>query len=838
MTEFEHTKKVGILALRGLTLLPGMKTQIDVSRERSIAVAKRGLMHGQPIFLVTQRQTDTELPGVADLYTVGVLAKVTQITRLNEKVYKLQIEVESGARLTEMLQEEPYLSGIVEICEEEVPEGEEELRQLGMREVLHDTVKKYLHLEPTAGRALFHGPQEEESLSDYIYRVAGAVEIEPLNRQTLLEQEDVIARAMYVTEAFEKECRIQEVKAALMNDVKQRIDKEQKEYVLRQQQRIINEQLGQDGMSEADEYAEKAAALDAPPAVHEKLEREIRRLRRQAPASPEGALLQNYIETVLEMPWNVLDEEVIDLKKVREILDRDHYGMKKVKDRIEEYLAVRKLTGKGDSPILCLIGPAGTGKTSIARSVAEALGRKYVRVSLGGVHDEADIRGHRKTYIGAMMGRIATAIKQAGVRNPLILLDEIDKMASDYKGDPSSAMLEVLDSEQNHAFRDHFLELDLDLSDVLFIATANDADYISDPLYDRMDVLYLEGYSANEKFHIAKNHLLAKQLERAGLTAEQVSISDEVLRILIRGYVREAGVRALERRIAQLCRKAAKRILSGEECVKIETAEDVKEMLGRVIYDDRRLENEYEMGIVNGLAWTSVGGVILQIEANPLPGKGEVSMTGRIGKVMEESARIGYNYLYSFYDDLGIAKEEFEEFRIHIHIPEGATPKDGPSAGISMALAMMSVMTGRKVRQDVAMTGEITLRGHVLPIGGLKEKLLAAKMEDMKLVILPEKNRAMFEELDEEIYEGMEIRFVKEFPEVVEIALLEREEPEKTEEQTETAPEGQAEAETAETGTAEEAAAVDEQPAENSDSAQDEAAVTEVPHEEEEEEQP
>lgn len=770
-------KKSGILALRGLTVLPGMKIQIDVSREKSLQVAKRGMMHDQPVFLVAQKDSGVMEPGIGDLYQYGTLAKVEQITRMNDKIYKILVEGIQRGRLTELIQEIPYLSGIVEALEDPAPEGEESLTQEGISRVLFDQVQEYVRVEPGASRelsrAFFSENGVDKNLAEYLNHIMANVQSALTVRQQFLEIDDIMERAHFVMDWLQNEIQVLKIKAEFMGQVRQRIDKDQKDYVLRQQQKLINEQLGQDNVSDIEEYRERAAQLDAPEAVKQKLEKELKKLRQQPMGSPETALLQNYIETVLDMPWNKMDEESIDLKKVREILDRDHYGLEKIKDRILEYLAVRKLTGKGSSPILCLIGPAGTGKTSIARSVADALGRKYVRISLGGVRDEAEIRGHRKTYIGAMMGRIATAIRQAGVKNPLILLDEIDKMGNDYKGDPSAALLEVLDSEQNCAFRDHYLELDLDLSQVLFLATANSDEPISMPLYDRMDVIYLEGYTANEKFHIAKEHLLQKEFLKNGLQPEQLTISDEVLWILIKNYVKEAGVRGLERHIGTLCRKAAREILEqGKETVEISTREDVKHFLGRMPYEDQDQAKEPECGMVNGLAWTGAGGVVMPIEVNLIPGKGDLLLTGQIGNVMQESARIGFTYLQSNAEAFGIDMEQLGQTTLHIHIPEGAVPKDGPSAGISMTTAMLSALTDREVRQDAAMTGEITLRGHVLPIGGLKEKLLAAQMAGMKLALIPEKNRSALEEVSEEIKAGMEILLVKEYEQVAEAVLL------------------------------------------------------------------
>ncbi len=820
----ETMKKAGILALRGVTVLPGMKIQLDVSREKSLEVAKRGMMHDQLVFLTGQRNIEVENPGAGDLYQYGTLAKVCQITRMKDKLCKVLVEGVQRGRLEELTQEVPYLSGIIMPFEEEAVSEQAALEQAAMARVLFDQVQEYVHAEPQASRELSRAPLSEDglekSLAEYLNHIMANVQTLPAVRQQFLELDDIVERFSFVSTWLKNEVQVLKIKADLVGQVRQRIDKDQRDYVLRQQQKFINEQLGQDTASEIDEYAERAEKLDAPDAVKEKLKKELKRLRQQPMGSPETALLQNYIETVLDMPWNKVDEENIDLKTVREVLDRDHYGLEKIKDRILEYLAVRKLTGKGSSPILCLIGPAGTGKTSIARSVAEALGRKYVRISLGGVRDEAEIRGHRKTYIGAMMGRIATAIRQAGVKNPLILLDEIDKMGNDYKGDPSAALLEVLDGEQNAAFRDHYLELDLDLSQVLFLATANSDYPISMPLYDRMDVIYLEGYTANEKFHIAKGHLLEKELNKNGLKPEQLTITDDVLWILIRNYVKEAGVRGLERHIGALCRKAARELLEqGKDCVRIENAEDVKHFLGRMPYEDDVHSREPETGLVNGLAWTGAGGVVMPIEVNLIPGKGDLMLTGQIGSVMQESARIGFSYLQSNGERFGIDLEQLGQVTVHIHIPEGAVPKDGPSAGISMTTAMLSALTGRKVRPEGAMTGEITLRGHVLPIGGLKEKLLAAQMEGMKLVLIPEKNRSALEEVSEEIKAGMDIRLVSEFEQVAEAMLLEPEVPQPADEEETVRPE--AEEPENEAGAAAREAAVTVEIPEEADTAKD-----------------
>ena len=593
--------------------------------------------------------------------------------------------------------------------------------------------------------------------------------------QELLEEEDLTSRYELLIYKLVKEIQILNVKEEIQIKVKERVDKNQREYILREELKLIREELGDDTMlSDADEFQQAADALEAPEEVKEKLNKEIKRFRNTMNSPAETGVIRTYIETLLEMPWDKMCEEHKDIAYASQVLEEDHYGLEKVKERVLEFLAVRALTKKGDTPILCLVGPPGTGKTSIARSLARALKKPYVRISLGGVRDEAEIRGHRRTYVGAMPGRIANGLKAAGVKNPLMLLDEIDKVSNDYKGDTFSALLEVLDSEQNCKFRDHYLEVPIDLSEVLFITTANTLQTIPRPLLDRMEVIEVSSYTENEKMHIAMEHLIPKQLDKHGLTADQLTISKKALWKMARNYTKEAGVRQLERKIGDICRKTAKEILEGKKKAVHITERNLASYLGKELFIYQMANESDEVGIVRGLAWTSVGGDTLQIEVNVMPGEGEILLTGQMGDVMKESARTGISYIRSVSKKHRIAEDFFKEHDVHIHIPEGAVPKDGPSAGITMATAMFSAITGRKVRSDVAMTGEITLRGRVLPIGGLKEKLLAAKSAGIKTVLVPKENEPDVEEISSEITRGLEIVFVSQMEEVLKLALVKR----------------------------------------------------------------
>ena len=590
-------------------------------------------------------------------------------------------------------------------------------------------------------------------------------------KQKVLEAVELKERCELLCSIMENEIQILQIKIEIQEKVKERIDKNQREYIMREQMKLIREELKEDNVNEADQFEEELKKLKASKEVKEKIQKEIQRYRNIGMNSGESSVIRGYIETLLEMPWDKASKDSKDIERAREILEADHYGLEKVKERILEFLSVRILTKKGDSPILCLVGPPGTGKTSIARSIAKALDKKYVRISLGGVRDEAEIRGHRRTYIGAMPGRIANGIRTAGVKNPLMLLDEIDKLSSDYKGDTASAMLEVLDGEQNVKFRDHYIEIPLDLSEVLFIATANDVQSIPRPLLDRMELIEVTSYTENEKFHIAKEHLWIKQVEKNGLNPEKISITDDALRKVISGYTREAGVRGLERKLGEICRKAARETLEKKKrSVKI-TEENLEKYLGKVRFTIQTLNDQDEIGIVRGLAWTSVGGDTLQIEVNTMPGRGEFRLTGQLGDVMKESAQAGISYIRSVSSQYHISDEYFRKHDIHIHIPEGAVPKDGPSAGVTMVTAMISAITKIPVRADVAMTGEITLRGRVLPIGGLKEKLLAARNAGMKIVFVPSKNKPDVEEISTEITKGLDIRYAETMEDILQVAL-------------------------------------------------------------------
>lgn len=764
-------KEILTVALRGLTVLPHMTVHLDISREGSMEAANRAMEGDQRLFLVSQKDTDVAVPGKADLYRVGTVAVIKQIARISAQVMRILIEGKQRATLLEMAKEDPCLvARVIPVRTEGDMEKNEE--QACIR-VVKDLLLQYVAENPKASKELHKAQEDETGLEAFLDQVAGNLPLSQRVRQNYLEIQPLHERYAFMVQLLKNEIDITHLKKEFQKQVKDRIDKNQKEYILREQLKVIHEELGDAvPMNDADAYFEKLKKLRADKEVKEKLEKEIKRLRNLPGGSQEASVAQNYIETLLEMPWNKGAREVIDLKRAREILDEDHYGLEKVKERILEYLAVRKLNGKGESPILCLVGPPGTGKTSIAKSVARALQKKYVRISLGGIRDEAEIRGHRKTYVGAMPGRIAAGIRQAGVKNPLMLLDELDKVSSDYtRGDTASALLEVLDGGQNSAFRDHYLEVPLNLSEVLFIATANTMQTIPGPLLDRMEMIEISSYTENEKFHIAKEHLLKKQLEKHGLDQEKLEISDEALMGVIRHYTREAGVRGLERQIGKICRKAARKILEESAAlVRVEEA-DLETYLGKEKIDFDTINEQDEIGIVRGLAWTSVGGDTLQIEVNVMPGKGNMQMTGQMGDVMKESAQIALSYVRSVAGRYGVADDFFETHDLHIHIPEGAVPKDGPSAGITMAAAMLSAAAEKKARREIAMTGEITLRGRVLPIGGLKEKLLAAKMAGVKTVLVPEKNRSMAEEISGEITEGLRIVYVSSMEQVIREAL-------------------------------------------------------------------
>lgn len=767
----EQIMNMPAVALRGLTILPGMIAHFDISRERSLRAVEEAMEQDQKIYLVTQRNVDSEDPTQEDLYQMGIVADIKQVVRLQNDVVRILVDGISRAALLGFTGNEKYLEAEICYCDSNADSLPDDLREamlLGVREAFH----RYAAVVGKISKELIRQIDQYEDLEKLIDYVTNNLPVSYELKQQVLEAEDINDRYQVIVSLLLSQVEVISIKNELQKKVKVRVDKHQKEYVLREQLGVIREELGENADSEADEYEKKLSELDAPDYVKEKTKKEIKRFRNMSSSSSESTVERGYIETVLELPWNKMSVDNKDLDHAAQVLDDDHYGLKDVKERILEFLAVRNLTSKGESPIICLVGPPGTGKTSIARSIASALEKKYVRISLGGVRDEAEIRGHRKTYIGAMPGRIVNGLRQAGVSNPLMLLDEIDKVSSDYKGDTSAALLEVLDSEQNCRFRDHYIEMPVDLSEVLFIATANEVSGIPKPLLDRMELIEVSSYTENEKFHIAKEHLVEKQKSKNGIKKEQLTITDGALKDIIRLYTREAGVRSLERTIGKLCRKAAREIFKDSEAAVKVTKTNLKTYLGNPKYSPEKKNDHAEVGIVRGLAWTSVGGVTLEVEVNVLPGKGELVLTGKLGDVMKESAQAALSYVRSISEEYGIDAEFYTKHDIHIHIPEGAVPKDGPSAGITMATAMLSAITDRAVRADVAMTGEITLRGRVLPIGGLKEKLLAAKVIGIKTVCIPKDNEKDLEEISKEITDGMEIVPVEKFSQVEKIAFV------------------------------------------------------------------
>ncbi|WP_416887501.1 endopeptidase La [Mediterraneibacter gnavus] len=762
-----------MVALRGMTIMPEMVVHFDVSREKSIAAIQEAMAGDQKIFLVAQRSIETDDPTQEDVYEVGTVGTIKQIMKLPKHIVRVLVSGETRGILKQLQQDTPYLRAEVEVIDESDLVIQDDLNGEAMARSLKDTFLDYAARNGKMSKEAVAEILEIKSLKKLVDEIAANTPFYYVDQQEILGKVDFWER--YETLAFKlvNEVQIMDIKDELQQKVKERVDKHQKEYILREQLKLIREELGDDStLSDAEEFEKAAKNLKAPKEVNEKLKKEISRFKSSLNSPAESGVIRTYIETLLEMPWDKAGKDNQDIKYAEEVLEADHYGLEQVKERILEFLAVRSLTKKGESPILCLVGPPGTGKTSIARSLAKALKKPYVRISLGGVRDEAEIRGHRKTYVGAMPGRIANGIRQAGVKNPLMLLDEIDKVSTDYKGDTFSALLEVLDSEQNYKFRDHYLEVPLDLSEVLFIATANSLQTIPRPLLDRMEVIEVTSYTENEKLHIATEHLIPKQLEKNGLKKEQLKISKNAVWKIASNYTKEAGVRQLEREIGNICRKAAKEILTtGKKSVTI-TEKNLFKYLGKEKFTYQMANAADEIGIVRGLAWTSVGGDTLQIEVNVMPGKGEIMLTGQLGDVMKESARTGISYIRSVSRDYQIADDFFEKHDIHVHIPEGAVPKDGPSAGITMATAMLSAITEQKVRADIAMTGEVTLRGRVLPIGGLKEKLLAAKNAGIKTVLVPKKNLADVEELSQEITKGLEILPVEHMEEVLKAAFV------------------------------------------------------------------
>lgn len=762
------------IALRGTTILPDMIVHFDVSREKSIKAIEKAMVQDQRVFLITQRDPQTEEPSQEDLYTVGTIGEIKQLVKNRKNMVQVLVEGKQRAELVRFDSEDVYLEAEVALFEEEEISLDENVKEAMLRGI-KELFVRYCNENTKMSKDLAGQILEIEEIEKVIDQIAVNLPMKYEDKQKILEAASLEDRYETLGMILSNEIEIMQIRIDLSNKVKERVDKNQREYILREQMKVIREELGdQDTVSEADRFKEQTDKLKASKEVKEKIYKEIQRFQNAAGVQAEAGVARSYIETLLSLPWDKASRDNKNLKKANKILEEDHYGLEKVKERIMEFLAVRTLTKKGESPILCLAGPPGTGKTSIARSVARALDKEYVRISLGGVRDEAEIRGHRRTYIGAMPGRIANGLIQVGVKNPLVLLDEIDKVSSDYKGDTSSALLEVLDAEQNKKFRDHYVEIPLDLSEVLFIATANDLQTIPRPLLDRMEIIEVSSYTENEKSHIAMEHLIPKQVKKHGLKKEQLCIEEAALHEIITGYTKEAGVRSLERRIGEICRKTARKILEEKEETVTVNKENLENFLGRARYTYQKKNETDEVGIVRGLAWTSVGGDTLQIEVNLMPGKGDFLLTGQLGDVMKESAQTGISYIRSVAEKYHIDADFFKEHDIHIHIPEGAVPKDGPSAGITMATAMLSAITEVPVKADVAMTGEITLRGRVLPIGGLKEKLLAAKSAGIEKVLIPFENQADVEEMEKEITEGLEIVPVKTMEEVLKQAFAEK----------------------------------------------------------------
>ena len=760
------------IALRGTTILPGMIVHFDISRERSVKAIEAAMLHDQKIFLVTQIDPEVETPDLAGVYQVGTIAYIKQVVKLPQNLLRVLVEGTGRATLVKFEQEFPFIRSEITPVDDEtmqMPEPVMEAMYRSLKELFH----RYCMENGKVSKELVAQILNIENIEELVEQIAVNLPLSYQNKQKILEALTLEERYEVLGAILSNEIEIMQIGRDLQKKVKARVDKNQREYILREQLKLIREELGEDNTADdAEEFKKKLQELQASDEVKEKISKEIERFKNTNSNVSENAVLRGYIETMLALPWDKKSTDSDDLKEAWKVLQEGHYGLKDVKERVMEFLSVRKLTHKGKSPILCLVGPPGTGKTSIAKSIAEAMHKKYVRICLGGVRDEAEIRGHRKTYVGAMPGRITAALQQAGVSNPLMLLDEIDKTSSDYKGDTSAALLEVLDPEQNSKFMDHYIEVPQDLSEVLFIATANDVQGIPRPLLDRMELIEIAGYTENEKEHIAKEHLIPKQMEENGIEKGKLTIQSAALKKIINNYTKEAGVRNLERTIGQICRKTARLIMEEDKKKVTVTSKNLSDFLGKEHFNYLMANKKDEIGISRGLAWTQVGGDTLQIEVNVMPGKGELILTGQLGDVMKESAQAGITYIRSIASDYNVGSEFFQENDIHVHIPEGAVPKDGPSAGITMATAILSAIIKKPVRADLAMTGEITLRGRVLPIGGLKEKLLAAKYAKIKEVLVPAENKPDIQELDKEITDGLTITFVSSMKEVLNKALV------------------------------------------------------------------
>ena len=768
------THNIPVIALRGMNVLPGMMLHFDIKREKTVAAIEEAMLKEQKVFIVAQKDASVEIPSREDLYDVGTVSVVKQIIRLPENVLRVMTAGIERGTLGELIQADPFLLGEVTVEEDTSLENATDVEIEAMLRELKELVKLYASLMGSSLEGVVKKTAHIKNIGRMVEEIINNIPVSMEEKQMVLDELTVVGQFNALAVLLANEIQVQRIRKEFQGRVKAQVDKNQKEYLLREQMKVIQEELGENSSSDAENYKKAVEELEASEEVKEKIRKEIKRFKSIGSSSSESAVSRGYIETLLAMPWDKKSVDNPDIKNATKVLNREHYGLKKVKDRVLEFLAVRALTEKGDSPIICLVGPPGTGKTSIARSVAEALEKKYVRIGLGGVRDEAEIRGHRRTYIGAMPGRLAAGLKSAGVKNPLILLDEIDKTSSDYKGDTASALLEVLDAEQNGHFVDHYIEIPLDLSEVLFIATANSVQDIPRPLLDRMELIEVSSYTENEKLHIAKEHLLEKTKKKNGLMKSQLTVSQKALVQIISGYTKEAGVRNLERRLGEICRKAARELLENDKKQIKVTEKNLEHYLGKAKYTVNEANKENQIGVVRGLAWTSVGGETLEIEVNVLPGKGEFELTGQLGDVMKESAVAGISYIRSVSDRWKIKKDFFEKYDIHVHIPEGAVPKDGPSAGITMATAMLSAITQKKVRADIAMTGEITLRGRVLAIGGLKEKLLAAKMAKLKTVLIPKENERDLEEIEAEILEGLTIHPVETMEQVIEYAFVKK----------------------------------------------------------------